>query len=50
MTSERGERGEPADVRLSFVPPRPDEFKRPYDHTGWAEWEVKRFESELDGS
>lgn len=37
-------------MEYSFALPTATEFKALYDETGWADWDVDRFESALSGS
>lgn len=37
-------------MEYSFSPPTASEFKALYDETGWADWELERFERALAGS
>ncbi|MEK6311305.1 MAG: GNAT family N-acetyltransferase [Curtobacterium sp.] len=37
-------------MQFSFSPPTAIEFKTLYDETGWANWDLSRFEQALTGS
>ncbi len=37
-------------VDVSLSPPSASEFKALYDETGWADWDLERFERALTGS